>query len=107
MISKELLSEILSVKIARIEKFEDIIDYGFYSKDEPGRICSSTINIHKLVYKCKKWARYKGFMIGTDLDRINIWSIKDRIILNHYEVYPEDYMEFEVKACEWILNGKN
>ena len=64
------------------------------------------INIYELTYKGKVWAKNKGYVVGTDLDKVNVWSIKERIIVNHFEVYFEDYLEFEIKACQWILDNK-
>jgi len=61
---------------------------------------------HCLSNKCKAWAFKKGYVVGTDLDKVNVWSIKERIIINHFEVYFEDYLEFEFKACQWILDNK-
>lgn len=108
-ISKELLSEVLNVNV-QTEIYEDdfcsdntLIYWEFdgYHNDY------KNINIFELADKCKAWAFKKGYVVGTDLDKVNVWSIKERIIINHFEVYFEDYLEFEIKACQWILDNKD
>ena len=104
MISKELLNEILP--------FGDVnflISYGLSSDGDillQYKDIDEIVNIYELAHMCKEWAFKKGYMIGTDLDKVNVWSIKERIIINHFEVYFEDYLEFEIKACQWILENK-
>jgi len=112
IISKELLSEVLNLNMWKTETLTisteynklyyngiTLGDYGYYEYTEH-------INIHELAHKCKEWAKNKGYVIGVDLDKVNIWSIKEREVINHYEVYWEDYLEFEFRACQWILESK-
>lgn len=101
MISKELFSEVSGIDIIHCSKCKASSDL-FYIDTNGGHY----INIYELGHKCKEWAKNKGYVVGTDLDKVNIWSIKERIIVNHFEVYFEDYLEFEIKACQWILENK-
>ena len=100
MISKELLSEVLGYKASYIQMVGTKLCFSCHIKG------GSNINIYELAHKCKEWASKKGYVVGTDLDKVNVWSIKERIIINHFEVYFEDYLEFEIKACQWILENK-
>lgn len=107
--SKELLSEVLGHKVWKVLGCNmGTLRYCIYPNkgDEPSEYIFP-INIYKLAHKCKEWAKNKGYVIGTDLDKVNVWSIKERIIINHFEVYFEDYLEFEIKACQWILENKD
>ena len=88
---KELMSEVLEIEI----ELQKIVD--------PNKECCC---VYHFSSKCKVWAKNKGYVVGTDLDKVNVWSIKERIIVNHFEVYFEDYLEFEIKACQWILENK-
>ena len=88
---KELMSEVLEIPI----ELQKIVD--------PNKECCC---VYHFSSKCKEWALKKGYVVGTDLDKVNVWSIRERIIINHFEVYFEDYLEFEIKACQWILENK-
>ena len=101
MISKELLREVMGIHIAHCSECKADSDL-FYTDIDGGHY----ISIYELAHKCKEWAKNKGYVVGTDLDKVNVWSIKERIIINHFEVYFEDYLEFEIKACQWILENK-
>ena len=115
MISKELLSEVINIKI------EDIIDLKMFGKDlkyyekcllkfcYDGRlskhkdsICKS-INIYELAHKCKEWAYNKGYEIVSLAHMIRIYK-------NGYEVYYTNSTLFDLdmffKACQWILDNK-
>ena len=100
MISKELLSEILGYEVSHLHTVGTKLCFSCHIKG------GSNINIYELAHKCKEWAKNKGYVVGTDLDKVNVWSIKECIIVNHFEVYFEDYLEFEIKACQWILENK-
>ena len=102
MISKKLMSEIMNDKVKSIRIMNNTIFIYFENNNQ-----EYFIDIYELAYKCKVWAKNKGYVIGTDLDKVNVWSIKERIVINHFEVYFEDYLEFEIKACQWILENKN
>ena len=101
-LNKDLLQEVIGkeYKILKITKYsiKVIHEEAFNSVEW----CE-----HKVAHKCKEWAKNKGYVVGTDLDKVNVWSIKERIIVNHFEVYFEDYLEFEIKACQWILDNKD
>lgn len=102
MISKELLSEVTSHNVTSVNCVKNNTLRYFVSNE-----FYNTLNIYELAHKCKEWAKNNGYVIGTDLDRVNVWSIKDRKIVNNFEVYWEDYTEYEIKACEWILKEQN
>jgi len=117
IISRELLSDVLEVDVYTIIDDKKTIennlssdlngDYIAYRENsEHGLSSWIYLNIHELAHKCKEWAKNKGYIIGVDLDKVNIWSIKEREVINYYEVYWEDYLEFEFKACQWILESK-
>ena len=116
MISKELLTALEVIKIGnKPAVIKEIYGLGSnpnlqdndlpFSIEEDGNLYF--VNIYELAHKCKEWAKNNGYVIGTDLDRVNVWSIKDRKIVNNFEVYWEDYTEYEIKACEWILKEQN
>jgi len=112
-ISNKLISEVTGKDCVKCDiKNSDIINQFdhvdmdknvyWYEKESDTYICK---NLYEFIHKdCKDWAKDKGFVIGVDLDNVNIWNINDRKKENHYEVYYEDYLEFKIKACEWILN---
>ncbi len=104
--SKELLSAVLKRKVKEEIGKVFINDCTLTFTYEVGDL-RSDINIYELMHMMKEWAKNKGYVVGVDLDRVNIWSIKERLVVNHFEVYFEDYDEFTIKACEWILDQQN
>jgi hypothetical protein len=98
LITKALLSAVLRMEVLSIEMSHDNrlkIEHSFEWQ---------FINIYELAHRYKTWAKDNGFVIGTDLDRVNVWSIKDRCIVHDYEVYYEEYTEYTFKACQWIFD---
>ena len=113
-ISKELFEKVMGIKLGNEHNtgqelmfMKTVVYYTDISKKYKLGDIIDNLNIHELAHKCKEWAFNKGYVVGTDLDKVNVWSIKERIIINHFEVYFEDYLEFEIKACQWILDNKN
>ena len=126
MISKELLSEVMSIKI------EDIVDLKMFGKDlkyyekcllksccdgrlskHKDSICKS-INIYELAHKCKEWAikQHKIDLITLELDKnektINCSILYGEIHPNMKMYYFNADTEIEAifKACQWILDSK-
>ena len=57
--------------------------------------------------KCKEWAYKRGFLIGSNCRQgITVIDINTHTVLNNFDVYIEDFTEFEIKACQWILENK-
>jgi hypothetical protein len=114
MISKELLSEVLGLKVWRVlGSTENILRYCIYPNkgDEPSEYMFP-INIYELAHKCKEWADNTGYILNTSIydciPFINITN-KNNPINNicwpnicEYKSEPEAIF----KACEWILKQK-
>lgn len=75
-----------------------------FHRDEFDSKVYRELNIYELAHLCKIWAKDNGFVIGTDLDRVNVWSIKDRCVVQDYEVYFEEYTAHTFIACQWIFD---
>ena len=102
--SKELLSEVLGLKINLVE-IDEARNKVFYYCNQFGRI-TGEINIYELVHKCKEWAFDKGFVLK---------SYKKQGAFSgtyHYAIDINDKIcewlantEYEAifKACEWIM----
>ena len=112
-ISKELFEKVMGIKLGNEHNtgqelmfMKTVVYYTDISKKYKLGDIIDDINIYELVHECKVWAKNKGYVVGTDLDKVNIWSIKERIIVNHFDVDFEDYLEFEIKACQWILENE-
>ena len=120
MISKELLCELGYGKVTHIGNV-----VGLYNMDclrfeceriissgrSDGKFISTNITFHiaieVLAYKCKEWAYKRGFLIGSNCRQgITVIDINTHTVLNHFDVYIEDFTEFEIKACQWILENK-
>jgi len=102
MISKELLSEVLNVKVISIEVYTNGVDY----YEEHGSTIH--INIHELTHKCKEWALTQNYIIKSFISDKGYAIIetkvgKDEIIdLKISNTEPEAIF----KACQWILENK-
>ena len=128
MISKELLSEVINIKI------EDIIDLKIFGKDLKyyekcllnsccdGRlsnhkysICKS-INIYELAFKCKQYALKRGYILdsqsrsyckgkGICFIYLDDWTSEfPEYCLESFSADSE--IEAIFKACQWILDNK-
>ena len=120
--SKELLSEVLGLKVCEVvsitlEKNTDfmrldyecikiLIDEGLANKQGLVRGYSVRyINIHELAHKCKEWALKQNHSLTS-------WAYKtDSAFCEIGSREDDDYMFFEAtteveaifKACEWIM----
>ena len=104
MISKELLSEIISEDIKSLRIDGNYIDYQCTS--EEGH--DDTINIYELAHKCKEWANHHFTLLSAvSFDRDNkpycmvIGDIEEEL----FEASTEPEAIF--KACQWILDNKD
>lgn len=109
MISKELLSEVLS-SLTLLEIIDGKIDNNVYFKVEEIDILQS-VNIYELAHKCKEWA--------INLDRVGVFSVCRTQLDGYIEIQIDIKMDKEwktiqektepeaiFKACQWILDNK-
>ena len=107
MINKKLLSKVLELNINSfffIDKSICTYEYGFFYED---------IGIYELAFKCKQWAKSKGYYILSGYDE----SSTPEAIINHtYSgagCYCDESLKADTepgstfKACQWILNYKD
>ena len=108
MISNELLTEVLGIKILSFKHVPQtsIIRYKF---DCIGEIRDSSINIYELAYKCKEWAskHHYSVMSGWEMThwggayRVDVYRNSDNILFSMSTVKTEPEAIF--KACDYIL----
>lgn len=130
MISKELLSEVINIKI------EDIVDLKMFGKDlkyyekcllksccdgrlsnHKDSICKS-INIYELAHKCKEWALSKQYSLYSGYDKlINKYGVyinlsllgDDEATIGGWDTEIYFIVDTEVeaifKACQWLLDN--
>ena len=102
MISKKLMSELMNDKVKSISIMNNTIFIYFENNNQ-----EYFIDIYELAYKCKVWAYKRGFLIGSNCRQgITVIDINTHTVLNHFDVDIEDFTEFEIKACQWILENK-
>ena len=113
IISKELISEVLDIKLEDIVSFKMFMNELFYYRellpraDCQGNISKhrdsiqQSINIYEFAFKCKEWARNKyDITISSSLYKnyAKSWNIdKDKSYTAKTEV------EVIIEACEGIL----
>lgn len=106
MISKELLSEVLEIKVfAEIREDDDIRNniLVYWEFDGYGNECRN-INIYELAFKCKKWAYSNSNEIISYTEGAEIYQTQlDEKIKTFYGDTEEEAI---FKACEWILKNK-
>ena len=104
MISKELLSEVLSAKVEKFYIDGTVLKY--YASVDLIIGISQSINIYELAHKCKEWAYNKGYVIFSSV-QLNGWAVfiqtdKDGIIVSFEGIEHEAIF----KACEWIRTNR-
>ena len=111
-ISKELLSEVLNLKVVRhgsLNKLNNSFDITYMPLEYDTHTRSMPINIYEFVFvKCKEWVLKQGYRIIIDCSKDTKVGI--RILKSGRDVYSnENKSEVEaiVKACEWILKEQN
>ena len=111
LLSKELLSDVLDIKIDRIGDVEvsDVTKtVTCWYKNKLSGIYAS-INIHELAYKCKEWALDNGYEIVVDSHNNRNTT---RVYFEQLEVYMlhQDERHSPISVfiyCEWILEQKD
>ena len=111
MISKELLSEVLELKINLVE-IDEARNKVFYYCNQFGRM-TGEISTFELAHKCKEWANKcgingKNYQLETALlpeclcgAYCNIWSGAYK--QNEEEIISNTEPEAIFKACEYIM----
>lgn len=128
MISKELFSEVMNIKI------EDIVDLKIFGKELnyyekclllnfccDGRLSKhkdsiyKSVNIYELAHKCKEWAFRQGYELrnGRNIDvkeeLCYFCEYKQERQLDYYDgdyFLADNESESIFKACQWILDNK-
>lgn len=105
MISKELLSAVLGVKVVEIYKEKgEIYRYRRYKEEIDG---CHIHNIYELAHKCKEWALKNGYYLTIYNDAIDIVLKTNCKIVENITDGSFNYSPMLVfKACEWILENK-
>jgi len=113
MISKELLSKVLSVDAYETRYIEQLNpnEVIYYIK---GKKIHRTINIHELAHKCKEWARTRGYILVHfqtlnsgyccevfELNPTEESENEDGYIAEYYDNFGKGNSIFQ--ACQWIL----
>lgn len=114
MISKELLSEMLGIDVAKILASEWSNDISVYEKNfkYPMTYNASayiTINIYELAHKCKEWAYSQGYEIDSCYSgEYRISKVMDDsmfyVVLDGSKSNEIEAIEF---CCQWILDNKD
>jgi len=122
MISKELLSEVLGLKIKQLDYYSDTKNTIVFT-DTYKNYGWQLENIYELAHKCKEWAKYYGFKIHSGYSHEAIgqsyatpmkekWEAGNLIMAYCPDDCPvEDFVlqteqEAIFKACQWILDNK-
>lgn len=105
VISKELLSEVLEVKVlgfTYIPNDKDTIssNESIFVTLKDSHPC---INIHELAHKCKEWAKNKGYYLKSWINDDDSGTCEILLFGKH-----DAKTEYEAifKACQWILDNK-
>jgi len=116
MLSKEVLSEVLGVKVTKIWLDEAIPNMLYYATDKSP---VHRINIYELAFKCKEWAIHKEFLIESSLESVldngfayaivRVFFDGD-MVFNNYdgkEFVGQWHTETEAifKATEWVYKN--
>ena len=124
IISKELLSEVLGVKVSR---FEYVCDEDKFSDGERFIvICDDMvpfISPYELAHKCKEWAYKQGYFIsffpqwlGVASIRVEVFKINgapvlsemiDRKDIEGVSLKYFDEPKYVFKYAQWILDNKD
>lgn len=105
MISKKLLSKVLNEPVCTLSgdlHLDSSSEYLIYYNNPN---TSKSINVYKLLYKCKEWAAKKGILIKSDITGdCSIYTIANtyRGQFNR-DVNIKTELEAVIHICEWIL----
>jgi hypothetical protein len=119
IISKELLSEVLGIKIRRVVNISspNKVDYD-------GEIGFDDISIYELAHRCKEWAdKEAGYSLNIHFDGMSINPNKNyqtsdykiEVVKHGSNYYCYKSLLFDIdnepeavfKACEWLLDNKD
>ena len=111
MISKKLLSEVLSYQFCAITKLNESVDRKYISwttYEKPRPHDWKQINVYELAHKCKEWALAQGWWIDSNLGFASIGKNGSQTKWKSFNGYDLKLIEYElvIIACEWILNDK-
>jgi len=108
IITKELLSEVLFDGKYNLYVDETVGDGNTLLVNDIEELeISEFISIYELVNKCKEWAYEKGYFIETKYNNISVYNYNsDTYETSIICTYFIDVLEYEIKACQWILENK-
>ena len=113
IISKELISEILDIKLEDIVSFKMFgCELFYYQKFLLGANCQSktskhrdsiqhSINIYEFAYKCKRWLLKNNITFTLNYYKDNL--VQFYCEKYHLDIESRSEIETIIKACEWIL----
>jgi len=106
MISRELLSEVLSISLN--ENIRNPIHLDVYHSNQLNYCLTdgwSNINIYELAHECKVWAVKKGFVLKSHISSNQCFCAIESCSTE--EIIDCTFEKFEwlaiFKACQWIL----
>jgi hypothetical protein len=118
IISRELLSEVLGIDVAKIIKEEYSNNVSIYERDFQYPVTYNasaylTINIHELAHKCKEWAYENGYHVNslhrcanqTDWWESRVWKFEGGELGARCEKASTE-PEAIFKSAQWILDNK-
>lgn len=104
-VSKELLSEVLGIKVSKLVTDSWLNAHNNIVFEEKDSNFADFINVYEFAFKCKEWAFKRELNLWTDyLGNCQIQD-KDFQLLN--DCYYDTEIEAIIKACEWILSEEN
>ena len=109
--TKELISEVLDLRVYTFNVMEDYLQYNHSYQNE--LYTDNDINIYEFAFKCKRWAEKKGWNIDTihqDGGTLGRWLKCEPIGPNdpygdYVEFIEADEVELIFTVCEWIVAG--
>jgi len=106
MISKELLSEVLEIRVHETYFRDDgKLGIDYFKGDNNAVGFNSSINTYELAHKCKEWASSNGFIISSTLCTCNIKTMFNHVPLHNF--YGDTEPDAIFKACQHILDNKD
>ena len=109
MISKELLKNILGIKVD-VDYIRNEINYNKHVEYDLSCGDSESINIHEVAHMCKEWAFKKGYLILSYPSKSELVFFTDTVD-TCYNTNFENGKKYDpmcdIKVCEWILENKD
>jgi|LGOV01.1.fsa_nt_gb hypothetical protein len=107
LISKELLSEILKIKVVELDTFSNDLHFNYFLILDHFTKRNDILNLDTLGIFCKEWCKAKKWSISSGWD---IFSKRENIYIatvqnidfktNSFEASTE--LEAIIKATEWV-----